>query len=171
MATPVRRKFMDSNRAQWFGILDGLINIGPAQLAGKFKETSLIGGGMIAQTARECHHPRIPLNGENIPGALHLQWPWIDAHGLPVARSIVWTLIDAGRIADVNLDERFFNGRIIQCSQRKSSVGLISRAPSSSSAAERSGKSSQMISAPLHIRRWTCLPWGTPLRASAFVGS
>ncbi len=108
---------MDSNRAQWFGILDGLINIGPAQLAGKFKETSLIGGGMIAQTARECHHPRIPLNGENIPGALHLQWPWIDAHGLPVARSIVWTLIDAGRIADVDLDERFFNGRIIQCSQ------------------------------------------------------
>src|SRR5438067_12625146 len=111
MATPVRRKFMDSNRAQWFGILDGLINIGPAQLAGKFKETSLRGGGMIAQASRECHQPRIPLNGENIPGALHLELSLGETRGIPVATSIVWTLIDGGCIVEVHLDERFFGGR------------------------------------------------------------
>src|SRR2546429_6267168 len=103
MATPVRRKFMDSNRAQWFGILDGLINIGPAQLAGKFKETSLIGGGVIAQTTREGHHPRTPLNGGKITGAPHLPLPWVNAHGLPVARGIVWKLVTAGRLSDGDL--------------------------------------------------------------------
>src|SRR2546422_5663716 len=102
MATPIRRKFIRSNGAQWYGVLDGLINIGPGQRARKFKETGLIGGGVIVQKTRKCYHPRISPNGGKINNTLHLQGAWIDAHHPPYARGIIWAGGDAAFIDDID---------------------------------------------------------------------